>query len=165
MDEKLRDAKQSLNGISHLFEEVEQCLSRKRSRCDTVRRAFQYFDKYLAEEGESKNCDITPFDLEQTMKDMASNGARIVGRNMLVYFTIGRLALEKLDDESLQKVHDMVETAIKNYSNPSAPNARFTSLTEVAAGSSSDQRSVGMIRGASGYLPRDDKYFVKESHL
>ncbi|PXF40986.1 hypothetical protein BWQ96_09281 [Gracilariopsis chorda] len=97
------------------------------------------------------------------MKDMVSKGARIVGRDMLIHFTIGRLALEKLDDEWLQHFRDMAETAIRNYSNPSVPNSRFTSPMDVAAGSSVEPKSVGMMSGASGYLPREDKYFVKES--
>ncbi|PXF39791.1 hypothetical protein BWQ96_10499 [Gracilariopsis chorda] len=108
-------------------------------------------------------CDLTPFDLEQTMKDMVSNGARIVGRNMLIYFTIARLNMEKLDDEGMQKVHYMAQTTITDYSNPWIPNSRFTSPREAAAGFVVESRSGGMLRGASGYLPRDDKCFVRES--
>lgn len=97
------------------------------------------------------------------MKDLVSDGARVVGRNMLIYFTIGRIALGKLDSEGLENVYEMAETAIRNYSIPSAPNARFSLPMEVGAGSSTQSRTAGMMRGASGYLRRDDKYFIKES--
>ncbi|PXF42759.1 hypothetical protein BWQ96_07511 [Gracilariopsis chorda] len=90
-----------------------------------MRRAFQYFDKYLADEGGSKKTENA---------GMVSNGARIVGCNMLLYFTIGCLTLEKVDDEGMRKLHDMAETAIKDYSNPSLPNSRFASPMKTAAG-------------------------------
>lgn len=107
--------------------------------------------------------DLTLFDLEQTMNDMGSNRARIIVLNMLLYFTIGRLTMKKLEDEGMQKLHDMAGTAIKDLYNPSVPNSRFTSPIEAVARSAVEARSVGILKETCGYFPPDDKYFVEES--
>lgn len=53
MDKKLKDAKESLGGLTRLFHEVEDQLQRKRVKYDTMRRTFKYFDTYLAEKSAS----------------------------------------------------------------------------------------------------------------
>ncbi|PXF46999.1 hypothetical protein BWQ96_03189 [Gracilariopsis chorda] len=119
-----------------------------------MRRAFQYFDKYLADEVGSNKTDNEGYGFEWSSSSWPQ---------YVLYFTIRRLTLEKQDDEEMRKLHDMAEMAIKDYSNPPVPNSRFMSPMEAAAGSAVEARSVGVIRRASGYLPQDDKYFVKES--